>query len=183
VLDARADVGVAVDEVDRAPGGAGDGAKGDRLAAFDHLADRGVGAPAGGLALALRRLAQVVGVAGHRSTPFGVGEAGAGPGAAHRPVAGARLLKRGDDVCERPLLAAAALEPNVVLAHRLAGAALEQRLALFDQLDEPAEPVGRYANVRACSRVSPPLQVFSRVSTPRFRPRLRPLAPPRVSTG
>src|SRR6266487_6662785 len=45
------------------------------------------------------------------------------------------------------------------------------------------EPVGRYADVRACSRVSPPLQVFSRVSTPRFRPRLRPLAPPRLSTS
>src|SRR5262249_23757157 len=30
------------------------------------------------------------------------------------------------------------------------------------------EPAGRYADVRACSRLSLPLQVFSRASTPRF---------------
>jgi hypothetical protein len=77
LLDAGAEVVVAVEEVEADPAGAGDGPEVDVLLALDERADRGLGAGDGVLPLGLRGLAQgagaaLGGAAGHGASGFGV---------------------------------------------------------------------------------------------------------------
>jgi hypothetical protein len=75
LLDAGAEVVIAVEEVEADAGGAGDGPEVDVLLALDERADRGFGAGDGGLPLGLRGLAQcrgsaLAGAAGHGLSVF-----------------------------------------------------------------------------------------------------------------
>ena len=84
LLDARAEVVVAVEEVEADPGGAGDGPEVDVLLVLDERADRGFGAGDGGLPFGLRGLPQrggaaLGGAAGHGVSGFGVMAMLAGP--------------------------------------------------------------------------------------------------------
>jgi hypothetical protein len=56
--DARAEVVVAVEEIEAGPGGAGDGPEADVLLVLDERTDRGLGAGNGGLPLGLGGLSQ-----------------------------------------------------------------------------------------------------------------------------
>jgi hypothetical protein len=84
LLDARAEIVVAVEEVEADPGGAGDGPEVDVLLFFDERADRGFGAGNGGLSFGLRGLPQCAGAAiaggsGHGVSGLGVMVMFAGP--------------------------------------------------------------------------------------------------------
>jgi hypothetical protein len=77
LLDPRAQVVVAVEEVEADPAGAGDGPEADVLLALDERADRGLGAGDGVLPLGLRGLPQrggaaIGGAAGHDASGLGV---------------------------------------------------------------------------------------------------------------
>ena len=77
LLDPRAQVVVAVEEVKADPGSAGDGPEVDVLLVLDERADGGFGAGDGGLSFGLRGLPQrgsaaVGGAAGHGVPAFGV---------------------------------------------------------------------------------------------------------------
>jgi hypothetical protein len=76
LLDAGAQVVVAVEEVEADPADAGDGPEADVLLALDERADRGLGAGDGVLPLGLRGLAQgggaaIGGAAGHDASGLG----------------------------------------------------------------------------------------------------------------
>ena len=84
LLDAGAEVIVAVEEVEADPAGAGDGPEVDVLLGLDERADRGFGAGDGVLPLGLRGLAQgggaaLGGAAGHGASGLGVMAMLAGP--------------------------------------------------------------------------------------------------------
>jgi hypothetical protein len=77
LLDAGAEVVVAVEEIEADSAGTGDGPEVDVLLVLDERADRGFGAGDGGLPFGLRGLAQrgsaaLAGAAGHGLSGFGV---------------------------------------------------------------------------------------------------------------
>lgn len=134
VLDPTAQFGVAVEEVDRAAGGAADAAEGDRLAVLDHRAQRGLGALGGRLALSLRSGAQVLRVsARHGSVVL------PGAGAADRLGLGLLVGDGDDDLAQRLLFFAPLGEPDVLVSHLAAGPGLERLLAGVDQLADEVE--------------------------------------------
>jgi len=84
LLDAGAEVVVAVEEVEADPGSPGDGPEVDLLLAFYERADRGFGAGNGGLSFGLRGVPQragsaIVRGAGHGVSGLGVMVMSAGP--------------------------------------------------------------------------------------------------------
>ena len=80
VLDAGADGGVAVEEIQGDPDAGGQAAEGDRLAGLDHRGERGLGPRGGGRGARGSGFLQVGGVTGHGGLPGGRSRRRCGPG-------------------------------------------------------------------------------------------------------
>ena len=167
LFDALPEGGAAVNEVQGDWGGRGQAAEGDRLAGAQHAVERRFGTggrrrgPGGSRLMQAGRVAGPYG--GHDGARFGSARAArwlvravTPAPATDCPLSGAAsglwvVLQRGDDGLQRGGFAAAALQPDVVLAHRLARAGAERLLPLADQVQGPVvflPQLGQEAGVR-----------------------------------